>query len=239
MLQQGEVHLCLMPLAQPASVIEELATMLTPDEHERASRFHFDRDRRRFIVARGLLRQLLGRYLGAPGDALRFEIGPFGKPSIAAGAQEAKLEFSLSHSGDWALAGITRGRGLGVDLEEVRAMTDHSELARSNFAPAEAEALLMLPEDQQIDGFFACWTRKEAYVKALGLGLSLDLASFVVSVEPTEIVEIVPASQDAGAHHMWGMRPLAGFWAAVAIETSNASMDFPRMRQVTHPGLAT
>lgn len=238
-LDQGEVHLCLMPLAQPATVIEELAPTLTPDEHERASRFHFDRDRHRFIVARGLLRRLLSRYVDAPAHSLRFACGPFGKPYLETIKDHGTLAFSLSHSGDWALAGVARGREIGVDLEQVRPMADYRDLSESNFAPAETEAILKLPKDRQIDGFFACWTRKEAYVKALGLGLSLDLSTFVVSIEPSERMEIIPANLQTNAHHMWGMQPLRGYWAAVAVEVQNEPAMFPKISRVPHSALAT
>ena len=238
-LDWDDIHLCLLPLTQPPSVLDDLATTLTVDEHERASRFRFDRDRHRFIVARGLLRRLLSRYAGASPDALRFAYGTFGKPYLETGANQEKVAFSLSHSGDWALVGLTRGREIGVDLEQVRPMADYLDLSESNFAPAETEALLRLPEDQHIDGFFACWTRKEAYIKALGLGLSLDLAPFVVSVEPRESVQIIPATPRAGAHHVWGMRPLRDFWAAVAIAAPNAPAVFPKISRVSHSTLAT
>jgi 4'-phosphopantetheinyl transferase len=234
LLEQGEVHLILMPLDQPASVVEEVATTLSPDEHERAARFHFDRDRQRFVVARGLLRRFIGHYVGMPGDTIRFAYGSLGKPYLPACAGHAKLEFSLSHSGDWALAGFAFGREIGVDLEEVRAIPEYRELAEANFAPEEVRTLLELPEEQRIDGFYACWTRKEAYAKALGLGLSLDLSTFVMSVEPGEGVEIVPASQTAAAHQVWGMRPLQGFWAAAALEAQTASIDFPKIRTSIH-----
>ncbi len=239
LLQLDEVHLWLVPLSPHASAVEEFASTLTSDERERAARFHFDRDRRRFVVARGLLRQLLGHYAGMRGDAIRFAYGPFGKPYLPTSAGQAKLEFSLSHSGDWALAGFTRGRGIGVDMEGVRAMADYRDLAESNFAPAEVTSLFELPEEQQIDSFFACWVRKEAYAKALGLGLSLDLSTFVVSVKPDEGVEIVPATRTAVAHQVWGIRPLRGFWAAAAVETPTALMDLPNMRLSTHSMPAT
>jgi 4'-phosphopantetheinyl transferase len=230
LLEAGEVHLCLMPLVQPVSVVEELATTLTHDEHERAARFHFDRDRRRFIVARGLLRQVLGHCSGVRGEAIRFAYGPFGKPYLPAGADQTSLEFSLSHSGEWALAGFARGRVVGVDMEEVRAMADYRELAQANFAPAEVTTLFELPQEQQLDGFFACWARKEAYVKALGLGLALDLSTFAVSVKPSEGVEIIPASQTVGPYQVRCIRPLPGFWGAVALETLDAGEDLPKMR---------
>ena len=212
--------------------------LLSPDEHERAARFHFDRDRNHFIVARGLLRQILGRYADLPASAIRFLYGPFGKPYMADSAGQAKPEFSLAHSGDWALAGFTQGRMIGVDLEQVRALTDHHDLAQSNFAPAEAASLLELPEELQLDGFFACWTRKEAYVKALGLGLSLDLSSFLVSVNPREGAEMVPASETAKSHHLQSLNPLGGYWAAAAVETTTAPSDLPKLLFWKHSELA-
>lgn len=220
LLSREEAHFWLLPLAQPTAMLEELGSTLTSDEHERAARFHFERDSRRFIAARGLLRRLLGQYAGAPAGAIRFDAGLYGKPHLAPMAAPAKLEFSLSHSGEWGLVGISRDTELGVDLEQVRPMSDYHDLAKGNFAAAEVTALEQLPEHQQLDGFFACWTRKEAYVKALGLGLSLDLASFVVSVEPERKVDIV-ASKDTGAEHrVSSMQPLDGFWAATAVKMS-------------------
>lgn len=231
LLEQGEVHFRLVPLIQPLRVIEELAMLLTPDESERAARFHFDRDRNRFIVARGSLRQMLGHYVGAPADSIRFSYGPFGKPYLAAGAGQRKLEFSLSHSGDWALAGFALGRGIGVDLEQVRTMDDYRGVAESTFAPVETRALLALPEAQHIDGFFNCWTRKEAYAKALGQGLSVDLLSYIVSVEPSAGVDVIPASQIAKVHQVWSIGAPDGYRAAAALE----DMERPKMRLTVQP----
>ncbi len=218
-----------MALDQPSQVVDQLAATLAPDEHERAARFHFDRDRRRFTVARGMLRQLLGRCSECPPDAIRFGYGPFGKPYLENEAGTNKLEFSLSHSKDWALAAVARGRSIGVDVEEVRAMPDYEELAHSNFSQAEVTALLGLRQDQQLDGFFACWTRKEAYAKALGLGLSLDLSAFTVSVEPNEGSEIIPPWQSIGPCLLRCFRPLPEFWGAIAIETPAGQTDLPSM----------
>lgn len=177
-----------------------------------------------------MLRQLLGHFSGLHATAIRFNNGQFGKPYLSASPQHPSLEFSLSHSGDWALAGFTRGRMIGVDLEEVRAMPDYLELAHANFAAAEVAALIALPREEQLDAFFACWVRKESYVKALGFGLSLDLSSFVVTVKPSEGVETVPASQTAGPQQVRCIRPLGGFWGAVAVEASSEQTDPPAMR---------
>jgi 4'-phosphopantetheinyl transferase len=185
------------------------------------------------------LRQCISRYAGMSADAIRFDYGPFGKPHLLSDVNQGKLEFSLSHSDDWALAGFARGRAIGVDLEAIRAIADYRDLAESNFAPAETAALLRLQLDQQIDGFFACWTRKEAYVKALGIGFSLDPSTFVVRVEPSEGVETIPASETARAHWLWGVRPLPNFWAAVALENPAAGIEPPKIRLATYSGLAT
>lgn len=219
-----------MPLLQPASVIEQLAASLTPDEHARAARFHFERDRRRFTVTRGLMRRILGRCSGVRPEKIHFAYGSQGKPYLPSEAGPTGLEFSLSHSSDWALAGLARGRKIGVDLEKVRPMADYRDLATANFAPDEVTSLFELPEDRQQEGFFACWTRKEAYAKALGLGLSLDLSSFIVSVEPSEGIEIVPSTATAGRMQIRSLKPLDGFWGAVAIESSTAQRDFDQVR---------
>lgn len=229
-LELGGVHLCLIPLSQPTPVVAQLSATLTPDEHERAARFHFDRDRRRFIVSRGMLRQLLGHFSGLDAKAIRFDNGQFGKPYLSASPQRPSLEFSLSHSGDWALAGFTRGRVIGVDMEEVRAMPDYRELALANFAAAEVAALMALPQEEQLDAFFACWVRKESYVKALGFGLSHDLSSFAVTVKPNEGVETIPASHTAGPQQVRCIRPLQGLWGAVTVDASAEHRDLPAMR---------
>lgn len=229
MLGEADVQVWLASLILPQPVMQALAATLTDDERQRAGRFHFERDRQRFIAARGMLRQLLGACTAIPDADIRFSVGAYGKPFIASPAAQG-VEFSLSHSGDLALIAVARGRAVGADIEMIRDMPDYRNLARNNFATVETASLLALPADRHLDGFFACWTRKEAYVKALGLGLSLDLASFAVSVDPTESDETVTSADGAHVHHVRGFRPPANAWAALAIEASLGAQTQPSLR---------
>lgn len=215
----SEVHLWLLPLDHSTRPHADLATSLSPDERARAARFHFDLDRRRFEAARGLLRWMLGLYLGvAPAD-LRFAYGQHGKPSIANVGRGRVLEFNLSHSGTWALLGVTRGLPIGVDVEVLRDVADCSGIVRANFAPSEAAELFALPRALQPAAFFAGWTRKEAYVKAVGGGLAVPLDGFEVSLDPrlpARLRTLAGSEEAARAWTLWGFEPLAGAWCAVA-----------------------
>jgi 4'-phosphopantetheinyl transferase len=153
---------------------------LSDDERERAARFRFDRDRNRFVVCRGNLRELLGERLGvAPAD-VEFGYGANGKPETRG------VEFNVSHSDSRALIAISRARVVGVDLERMNRAFMHEQIPERFFSPGEVRALRALPEAEQVEAFFHCWTRKEAYVKARGVGLSLALDSFDVSLAPGE-----------------------------------------------------
>lgn len=231
-LDEGEVHVWLFPLLQPQNTVAELAKNLSEAERARSSRYHFERDRDRFIVARGRLRQLAGRYAGIPASTVQFLLNAHGKPSVAPEQGSAALEFNLSHSGDWAMAVFARGVAVGVDIEEARALPDMADVARHTFSAGEADALERLPDTEYVDGFFSCWTRKEAYVKAAGLGFSIDLKTFDVRVTPTRHVDSIRNPDTGASYQVEGLRPHQGYLAAIAREISGspASVD---MRWVT------
>ena len=149
---------------------------LSMDERARAARFVFDRDRDRYVAGRARLRRILGDYLGQAPEALRFSYGAHGRPSVD-GAQ-----FNLSHTADLAALAVTPASDLGLDIEKVRPI--EMDVARMHFAPAEFAALTGLPANDRTAAFYRCWTRKEAYLKARGTGLSTDLDSFVVTLLP-------------------------------------------------------
>src|SRR5262249_12645966 len=151
-------------------------------EEQRMRRFRFDEDRRRYLLGRGLLRLLLGHYLELTPDLLRFDYTPFGRPHLAAGLAPQLLEFNVSHSGELILIAVAAGRSLGIDVEQIRADVEVKAIAARFFSPSEQEALGRLAEGQQVEAFFDCWTRKEAYIKAKGDGLSLPLDQFDVSL---------------------------------------------------------
>jgi 4'-phosphopantetheinyl transferase len=182
-LAADEVHVWRIALAPPPAAFARLAARLSPDERRRAARFRFERDRRRFQVAHGALRELLAGYLDDEPERLGFIEGAHGKPVLAQ-PHGAELRFNLSHSGELALCAVSHRREVGVDLEQVRELTDADALARRFFAEAESSALAALPAAERLPAFFRCWTRKEAYLKAVGAGLLQALDGFQVSLQP-------------------------------------------------------
>jgi 4'-phosphopantetheinyl transferase len=161
--------------------VQQAESILSADESQRAARFRFAEDRHRFIVSHIALRDVLSRYLHIRPEVINFTVGEYGKPAVVS---KLKLDFNLSHSGDFALIGIARERKAGVDVERFREELEIEKIANRFFSENEIAELISLPSDQQLMGFFNCWTRKEAYIKAHGLGLSLPLDSFDVSLSP-------------------------------------------------------
>ena len=159
--------------------IDGAIDLLDGEERDRAARFVFDEDRRRFITSHAVTRLVLANCLGCAAESLRFSRSPFGKPRLVDPSQDVR--FSLSHAGERALLAIALGQDVGVDLEAHRAI-DVIEVARRFFGSREIEALEMLPEAERSPAFFRCWARKEAFIKALGQGLSFPLDGFEVSV---------------------------------------------------------
>jgi len=214
-------------LARPR--LGDLERTLGADERRRAERFRFDRDRERFIIARGLLRVVLGLYLELDPAAVRFFYRPHGRPEIAAECGPDALRFNASHSHELDLLALTAGRAIGVDVEYVRHDMDHESIARDFFARAEVTALAALPGAARAEAFFACWTRKEAYVKARGEGLSLPLDEFHVSLAPGEPAALLGVAGDPEAAARWSLRQLdpgPGYTAALAVEGPISQMSF-------------
>ena len=157
---------------------------LSPDELARADRFHFAKDRNHYVVARGMLRALLGDYLHLDPRKLEFSYGPYGKPELSGAGATSGASFNLAHSGGLAAFAISRRRKLGIDVERIQAESAGEDIARRYFSAREVGDLQALPPEEKIAGFFRCWTRKEAYLKALGTGLQTPLDGFSVSLLP-------------------------------------------------------
>ena len=195
---------------------------LSADERQRAARFHFDVDRDRYIVAHASLRDILSRYLHCDPQDLKFSTNEFGKPSLTRSNDFSRLkniEFNLSHSGDFALIAVTRGRKVGVDVELIRADIELEDLARRNFSPREVSELMTLPLEHRTLGFFHCWTRKEAYIKAQGLGLSLSLDSFDVSLgEPAALRATRPDANESARWSLHSLNVESNYAAALAVD---------------------
>jgi 4'-phosphopantetheinyl transferase len=220
-LHRDEVHVWRVALDQPPDTKAVLLGTLSEDERARAERFRFERDRAHFVAARGALRCVLGRYLGAAPGALRFNYDAYGKPSLAPEFAGGELEFNLSHSHSLALVAVARGRAVGVDVERVRAEVSGPEIAERFFSPPEFAALRALPAAEQTRAFFDCWTRKEAFVKARGEGLSHPLDEFDVSLAPGEPAALLSVRNDPREAARWSLRALdagAGYAAALAVE---------------------
>jgi 4'-phosphopantetheinyl transferase len=214
-LPEHEVELWAIGLEVSDALLERLVEDLSPDEEARARKFVFQRDRRRFQVARSFLRRLLSAYAGVPINQLRLSYGPRGKPGVDLNGPRM-LQFNVAHSGEMAVLAITAGMQVGVDLEEVRPILEALEIARSTFSRKEIEALERMPGNERHNGFLRCWTRKEAYVKALGEGLHLALDSFDVSVTPASDADI--ALERSNGH--WALHhfaPSSGYIGALAV----------------------
>lgn len=184
-LGHRDVHLWAADVEQHPDVLGRLEQTLAPDETARADRFAFAHLRQRYVAARGILRDILARYTGTEPAALVFSYNPFGKPFLAG----SPLRFNLAHSHQAVICAVTAGRDVGLDVEYTRSSRLRADLAsfvQRTLAPGESRALLALPEGQQLEAFYNCWTRKEAYIKALGSGLSTPLDRFEVSLRPGE-----------------------------------------------------
>ena len=218
-LPHHEVHVWRARLDLPRALPGFLAT-LAPDEQGRAARFHFQKDRDHFIAARGLLRAILSRYLTRRPDELSFSYSAHGKPSLAS-EHGSDVRFNVSHSHGVALFAFARGRDLGVDLEWVRADVAEEQIAERFFSACEVAALRALAAVEQAAAFFNCWTRKEAYIKARGEGLSLPLDQFDVSLAPGEPAALLCTRVMEDEVSRWSMielAPGAGFKAALVAE---------------------
>lgn len=214
-----EVQLWLADLDRPPLPIRRLTPLLDPDEQARAARFRFDVHRDRFIVGRGLLRVLLGRLLDRPPDALRFGYGGKGKPFLV--EAPADLRFNLSNSANGVLIAVARERELGADLESLRPLSDADALVERFFAPGEREVYRRVAQAGRLSCFYSGWTRKEAYVKARGDGLSLPTTEFEVILAPEEPARLVRFDREPDEVGRWSFaafEPARGFLGALAVE---------------------
>ena len=198
--------------------IERCRRTLSSDEIERADAFRIERDRRSLIIAHGLVRSLLSHYVNRPAAELRFASGEFGKPALV--GYDA-LRFNLSHSDDLIAIAVTPGREVGVDVERIDEGIEADLIAKSFFSRAERESLGALDGRLKVAGFFRCWTQKEAYMKATGLGISAGLDGFDVRVAPDEPAALLSDRRDPSAVVRWTLRDLdtrGGYAGAIAAE---------------------
>ena len=219
MIRAGEVHVWRVELEQTEDVILKFRQTLAQDELDRADRFHFEKDRRAFVVAHGSLRHIIGRYTEMKPELLQFSYGPYGKPALAGEHKDSPLRFNLSHSHRLGLVAVTENNELGVDVEYVRADLASEDIARRFFSPCEVEAFKVLAKEDQVAAFFRCWTRKEAFIKATGKGLSQPLDGFDVTLGPGLSAALLRVDEDDASR--WSLHDLQfdeGYAAALAVE---------------------
>jgi 4'-phosphopantetheinyl transferase len=212
-------------LEQPAGVCRELKQLLSADEIARADRFVFELDRLRYVACRGALRQVLGGYLGVRPEGLTFAYADRGKPSL----NGAALGFNVSHAAGLAVFAISEAGGVGIDVECTARTVDFEALGSRFFSAEEASELLMLPETSRREAFFNCWTRKEAYIKAIGDGLACPLDSFAVTLHPDDPPAFKwMAGGAAAGWQLWAFRPAARYIGAVATRSRAAGIRLRR-----------
>lgn len=200
------------------SLSTEMGRYVAPDEQLRADRLLDPNKRGLFLASRGVLREILGRYLGAQPEELQFVMGEHGKPYLSS---NTRLNFNLSHSGTLFLLAIAANREVGIDVELLREDTPFTDIARHAFSPREQEELSALPEHLQRSAFYRCWTRKEAYLKACGMGFDLKSSSFDVSLLP-EVPAPLIVPGDRSRWILQNITVPATYYAALAVQGSAA-----------------
>jgi 4'-phosphopantetheinyl transferase len=204
-LRAGDVHLWRCSLALGEAERGSLVALLDRKERERSDRMRIGEVRQRFDVSHGRLRQILSRYMDAEPADLQFGAAEGGKPHLRSSSEGPGVQFSLSHSGDLALIGVTIDHAIGVDVEIVRDSVDIDLVARRQFAPGEVARLFNVTGTERVSAFYTCWTRKEAYLKARGEGLIGRLQDFEVSFLPGEVPEIRWTKSGAGERTRWSI----------------------------------
>jgi 4'-phosphopantetheinyl transferase len=220
-LPEDEVQLWRIDLEALGADESRWQRVLSADEAARASRFHFARDRQRFVAARAVLRTILASYLEIDAVSLRFSYSKKEKPSLGPEHGDGDLRFNVTHSGGIALLAFTRQREIGVDVEQVRHDFEPDAIARRYFSQNEQNQLADLGPEEKVDAFFRCWTRKEAYIKATGDGLSLPLIQFDVSLVPGETNALLATRPDGSQAASWLLREVPagpGYVGALCVQ---------------------
>jgi len=225
-LGKDQIHVWRTNLNRPFQDAHCALPCLADDERARAMRFHFDNHRRDFIVARTFLRSVLAHYLDLDRTQIKFEYSSYGKPALAASRRGAPLFFNLTHSHQLALLAVTEQAEIGIDVEFIRAVDEG--IAERYFSRAEVACLRALPGELKNEAFFNCWTRKEAYIKARGEGLSLPLDEFDVSLAPGAPAAILAVrnGEEASTWRLEHLQPGPGYVGALAIRALKTELKF-------------
>ena len=225
-LDTDQIHVWAVRSLAESDCLPSLYKTLSSDELDRASAFRFEKHKNHYIAARGLLRAILGGYLGKPAEAIGFRYGPQGKPFLRH-AENSRLQFNLSHSEDCTVCAVTLDRELGIDVERIKELADMDSIAQRFFSPAEVADLRGVSSELRAQTFYNCWTRKEAYIKAVGSGLSFPLNQFRVSMLPGQPAALLSIQDTADSASCWSMHDLRlwdGFVAALAVPLPSCSL---------------
>ena len=229
MMNADEVHVWRAFLDVTTVEFEMLLSFLSDDEAARAGRFHFEKDRKRFIAARGILRKILGSYLNMPPGKICFEHSAHGKPMLAPGHSNDRICFNLSHSGSLALYAVTRNKNIGIDIESIRNDVSPEQVAQQFFSQNEISSLEKVDISKRSELFFQYWTRKEALVKAMGEGVSFPLEQIDVSKvdgKALSPIRLLNTGTDVSDWHIQDLFPAEGYTAAFAVKESDLAISY-------------
>lgn len=210
-LQENDIHIWRFETPPSDFRYDKMYGLLSRDEKKRANRMRFEKNRREFVMARGALRMILGGYLHRAPRQVIFGENEYGKPELINGK---RITFNVSHSHGLVLLAFAKACSVGIDVERVLDL-EYSVMAQRFFAHDEAQKLLSLPESEQLQAFYVCWTRKEALVKAVGDGLSHPLDQFEVTFTLDEPADILRISRNENHWHIWDLSELPGYAAAL------------------------
>lgn len=223
-LEKNEVHIWRANLELPEEKINQLFNLLNKDEQERAQRFHFARDRARFIAARGMLRKLLGQYVAISPEQLQFNYNQYGKPNLI---QKPEIQFNLSHAHNQALIAVTLASAVGVDIEYCDREVDIDGISKRFFSANECQVIQSLTDVKKRQVFFTAWVRKEAFLKALGMGLSYSLDKVEVSLLPEQPARIIALHDKEQKLEDWSLFNLTiseDYQAALVVKGNNQTI---------------
>ena len=231
LLDNGSVHIWKIESEKLADREDYFYSILSSDENSRARKFHFDKERLRFIVARGGLRLLCAHYLGAGAKEIAFGHNYYGKPFVLNHKTHtaSNIQFNVSHSGEYIVIALSQGVPVGIDIEQITNDIEFLEIAQNFFSPVEYAELIKQPVIEQCKAFFHIWTRKEAYIKAKGKGLSIPLDSFDVSIKTLDQSVSLNVGDAKNSENSWSIYDLTltqGYAAALAIESGASRLSY-------------
>ncbi len=225
-LPENEVHIWRAQLRVAPASLSRYQALLSQEELAKARRFYFEHDRHTWTVAHGILRLLLGTYLQCDPKKITFQLNAYGKPALSTSDTYGSFQFNLSHSKNLALFAFAQKNVVGVDVEYMSDIP-YEEIARHSFSPFEQRTLQNLPQAQKAQAFFKCWTSKEAYIKGRGMGLSLALDLFDVSMQPDEACALLTSREDPQEVQRWQLyklEPGPEYAGAIAVEGKNVTL---------------